>query len=275
MNKSEFDKKVNDYLGNNYNPGEPGLHNYRGRLVPHRHILSISQGNSQLDTIKAYNLIPEAKEKPFINTFKIHPDGHYLNSSQIMCYNFFSPLIEDTGKPSELLIKLFQAFCPTLGNSDEAKCVFEYVQNGEPTNFDFYLSSDDCEVFCEIKYSERNFSKSGGGSDPHNQYETIYRPMIESTKELWKGAISENAIMNDCFQLFRNALRAVDVNHYVMFICPNDRTDLYKSYSNFRNKYMKDTVKNVMFVTWESLIEQLNTLGYFPEEFSKKYFGYK
>ena len=38
----------------------------------------------------------------------MHSRAHHLNSSQVLCYNFFRPLITREGKPTEEFIKLMK-----------------------------------------------------------------------------------------------------------------------------------------------------------------------
>ena len=109
-----------------------------------------------------------------------------------------------------------------------AVCNFEYIDDSaENTNFDFYFKKGDIEVFFEIKYTEREFSKKSSAKDPHAQYEVIYKPMIEKTKELFIGeTISEQDFNNEYYQLARNSIRATSADKHVFFVCPKEHEEL-------------------------------------------------
>lgn len=277
MKYQSFSNIVKEYLARKYNPGEQGL---SGKLR-YPHILNI-EGKNPKDIILSYNVLSEARKDPFLfdgnkhdgRIINLHPCAHHLNSSQIMCYNFFRPLIEGSNTASEKLIKLFKPFCPTLFYEKNAIGFFEYEQDGESTNFDFYIKSGKTEIFCEIKYTEGNFGDKSNASSP-THFTDVYVPLIKKCSHLWKREIDETGFMKKHYQLFRNVLRATDENKYVFFICPKDREDLKKSYDNFKNEYIKESVSNIGYITWEELISHAQEIGLDVSNFDKKYFGYK
>ena len=70
----------------------PGLWQQKGQ--PKTHILgNPSTSEQKAELINKYSLLPNV---PSIdcNTIHLHRCAHHLNSSQIMCYNFFRPLVE-------------------------------------------------------------------------------------------------------------------------------------------------------------------------------------
>lgn len=277
MNYTTFSKKVKDYLAEKYNPNEPGL--YREKRYPH--ILNI-EGKNKKEIVLKYNVLSEARKDPFLFDGEKH-DGriiilqtsaHHLNSSQIMCYNFFRPLLEGSNIATEKLIDIFKPFCPSLAYEKDAIGFFEYQQPGESTNFDFYIKSGKTEIFCEIKYTENDFSKKSEASSP-TQFKDVYVPLINNCSHLWKKEIDENGFMKEHFQLFRNAIRATDNNKFVFFICPEDHEDLKKSYDCFKEEYIKDNVSNIRYITWEELISHAQKMGLDVGSFEEKYFGYK
>lgn len=277
MNYNEFGKKVKYYLGNNYNPGNAGkwVNNKTKEVIYHKHILEIPEGKTQKDIVIESNLLGKAKETSFFDNIKLHPDAHHLNSSQIMCYNFFRPLISDNKTPLPVLISILRKWCPKLEYQTPLCCEFEFQEKGERTNFDFYLKCGEVKVYCEIKYTETNFSEKGGGKNPHKQYLSIYEPMINESQELWTDNVTEEAVMEQHFQLFRNAIRAKDKNNYVLYICPKDREDLEESFNCFKSKYLNKNIDRIKYVYWENLIKiaELNHLD--MTSFVDKYFGYK
>ena len=98
--------------------------------------------------------------------------------------------------------------------------------------------------------------------------------MIDGAWDLWKDNVSEDAVMNKYYQLFRNASKAKKGKSYVLFICPKDNCRLKKQYDDFRRKFMKEN-DVVQYVFWEDLVDVASKIGVDTCEFKKKYFGYK
>ena len=88
----------------------PGL--WQGKGAPRKHILGKpSSPKERADLINKYSLLPNV---PLVDsgTIHLHQYAHHLNSSQIMCYNFFRPMIEGFDgtmyHPKDDLIKLLE-----------------------------------------------------------------------------------------------------------------------------------------------------------------------
>ncbi len=271
MNHLEFFEVVKSYLGTKNNSEQGG--EYKGKR--YMHILDIPKGKTKENVVKESNLLPEIKKLPWI-PFKLHRYAHHLNSSQIMCYNFFRRFIDNNDNPSKQLVKILQDYCPLLEYSNDAKCKFEYIENdvAEKTNFDFYIESGGIKVYCEIKYTEQSFSKSGGGKNPTKQFKDIYKPIIDGNKDLWKCEITEKDVMEDYYQLFRNAMRAKTERKYVLFICPKDREDLKNNFIEFKNNFLEND-EMIRYVYWEDLISKAKSQNVNMDSFEEKYFGYK
>lgn len=277
MNYGKFDKVVKCYLGSNYNiAGVPGIYKgkeYDSQGNPYMHILNIPKNKTQEEVVINSNLLPEIKTLQWI-PIKLHYLAHHLNSSQIMCYNFFRRFIDNDYIPSPSLITLLHNYCPLLKLEENAECQFEFIEIGEDSNIDFYLKSGDVKVYCEIKYSEQCFGKSGGGKNPTQKFEKKYKPLFEGSPGLWKCKVSEKSVMKNYYQLFRNAIKAQPGKNYVLFICPEDRTDLEKSFLDFKDKFLMDD-EMIQYVYWEDLIRISESLKFNMDSFKKKYFGYK
>lgn len=106
MKYEEFKKKVIDNMPENPIPGL-----WQGKGAPRKHILgNPSSPKERADVINKYSLLPNV---PLVDgdTIHLHQYAHHLNSSQIMCYNFFRPMIEGFDgtmyHPKDDLIKLF------------------------------------------------------------------------------------------------------------------------------------------------------------------------
>ena len=284
MNKEQFDKIV---LANliHFNKGQEGWYwnHYKKEYATYKHILYLPERckkdkivfrHEQEKVVIESCLVTPAKEAPFLLRGHLHPNAHHLNSSQVMCYNFFRPLISNKENPTRKLFEIFQSVCQKLEYDENAIVKFEYIERGENTNFDFILHTKSIKIYCEIKYTEPDFGiKCESKRDNH--FQNQYADMVDKCSHLWKREVDKNDFMNKYFQLFRNVIRARTDNDYVFFICPQDRDDLKKSFDSLKNTYLKEGVDNVQFITWESLIEKAKSIGVDVAEFEDRYFSYK
>lgn len=278
-----FGESVKDFLGENYNKIGDGL--WKGKR--YKHILSLdnTKKGDKVALILNHNVLPAARNEPFLIEKNLHMCAHHLNSSQIMCYNFFRPFVKGYKESAESLIELLQQKLKiTIDNPKNASCKFEYEQKkedwkweynnkqeNEGTSFDFYITSDCKEIFFEIKYTENGFGTCKNDKKHKCKFDKLYKRKIESSH-----VIKEEKKKELCFetfrkhyQLFRNVLRVICKNKYVVFIYPKDNSIVHKQYENFVKEYISDDYKEqVRGIDWEYLIDD-------NSEFKKKYFGYK
>jgi hypothetical protein len=276
MNYKEFNQLVINNMPEN---PIPGLWQQKGQL--RTHILgNPSTSEQKAELINKYSLLQNV---PSIdcNTIHLHQYAHHLNSSQIMCYNFFRPLIESYDgkmyKPKDSLLNLIGMEIDQEIEPHGAVCNFEYIDDSaENTNFDFYFKKEDVEVFFEIKYTEREFSQKSSAKDPHAQYESIYKPMIENTKELFIGeTISEQDFNNEYYQLARNSIRATSADKHVFFVCPKEHEELINQFVEFSDKYLTEKGKErIKLITWEDLVQDAYRLGINVNEFANRYLAF-
>ena len=84
-----------------------------------------------------YNILTDVSPNMFKQN-DMHRYAHHLNSSQVLCYNFFRPLIAENRNPTNELIELLEK--QKIAISSSATCRFEYCPNKEEgTHFDFYI----------------------------------------------------------------------------------------------------------------------------------------
>lgn len=207
MKTTKFIKEAKKHHAENNKAGEAGC--YRGRSG-YGHILPIDSDTKKArwEAIKKYGLLDVVKQyaendEKFYN--HLHHLAHHLTSSQIMCYNFFRPLIEDPQK----LATVFHSLGATYIQAP--KCKFEYVlDKGERTNYDFYIDNKDAHIYCEIKYTEANFGKKCGASDESwkNRKENLYPSLVRNTLMLWNDEVKKDIpnfvdiCMKNYYQLF-------------------------------------------------------------------------
>lgn len=274
----KLEKYKNDVLGIK----EKGIFRYKGEDKPEGHILPTCQGESKKSMAKKYNVLNCLKDEEFlINENDLHRYAHHLNSSQLMCYNFFRPYIEveeDKIRPNKILIDLLRKYNIAINQYDDAICQFEYVQqdseyNGEGTNFDFYLKSGETEVFFEIKFTEAGFGKCDCDEKHKNKFGTIYKTLIKGCPAIKKPITYGKEFCRN-YQLFRNSIRTKDNNKYVIFIYDENNSYCKKQLQEFFDNYIKDEYKNnIIGITWQNIVEKSESP--YKDEFIEKYLSYK
>ena len=275
MKYDKFISTVLEKIVHEFENPDPGL--FRGH-GPYDHIISNPKDSKDRESIvNEYLLLPDVPK--IQGEIKLHPDAHHMNSSQIMCYNFFRPLLKEYNKnkkdykPSDELVDLVGKIIDTPLENKNSSCKFEYIQpNTDTTNFDFYLKCGDVEVFFEIKYTEKEFAKKKVTPDSELQYEKVYKPMISKAEHIFKDkTISASDFLKN-FQLLRNAIRAIDNNKYVVFICPRAHDNLVNQYNKFKEQFLSPKgEEHVKLVTWESLLTAAEELSINQGEFCKRY----
>ena len=275
MKYDKFISTVLEKIVHEFENPDPGL--FRGH-GPYDHIISNPKDSKDRERIvNEYLLLPDVPK--IQGEIKLHPDAHHMNSSQIMCYNFFRPLLKEYNKnkkdykPSDELVDLVGKIIDTPLENKNSSCKFEYIQpNTDTTNFDFYLKCGDVEVFFEIKYTEKEFAKKKVTPDSELQYEKVYKPMISKAEHIFKDkTISASDFLKN-FQLLRNAIRAIDNNKYVVFICPRAHDNLVNQYNKFKEQFLSPKgEEHVKLVTWESLLTAAENILISQGEFCKRY----
>ena len=275
MKYDKFRSTVLEKIVREFDNPDPGL--FRGH-GPYDHIISNPKDSKDRERIvNEYLLLPDVPK--IQGEIKLHPDAHHMNSSQIMCYNFFRPLLseydknEKEYKPSDALVDLVGKIIDTPLENKNSSCKFEYIQpNTDTTNFDFYLKCGDVEVFFEIKYTEKEFAKKKITPESELQYEKVYKPMISKAEHIFKDKVISASDFLKNFQLLRNAIRAIDNNKYVVFICPRAHDNLVNQYNKFKEQFLSPKgEEHVKLVTWESLLTAAENILISQGEFCKRY----
>lgn len=241
-----------------------------------------------------YHILPDnLKEKNYLEGVDIPPKGmklhiysHHLNSSQTMCYNFFRPYIESIdkngkGNPSKHLYCLLNKIGLNIEFDKNSECCFEYIQDGwgkNRTNFDFYISKGDTEIFFEIKYTEPNCGKYSGETSLTNLYNDCYKEKIDSCEALKKKQITINDL-NYYYQLICNVIRVQNKDKYVVFIIDQNNTTTYKQFQQFISTFICDKWKtNILLISWQDIVskaKEIDPNNKTIDEFIEKYLNYK
>jgi len=194
-------------------------------------------------------------------TIKLHSDAHHLNSSQVMCINFFQPLIsEEIGRRILKEILLVEKLIMVSKESSIVKAGFEFVPyKAEQTNFDFFCEFDTGEkIYFETKYTESSF----GGLSPNqttqakylNKWDSIYQHHI-------LGSPIEGISMTDfCknYQIWRNVAYVKSSKDYVVFVVPQENEDLSTEIDETVEAYRKSNpveFSNINRIDWTKLLD--------------------
>lgn len=247
---------------------------HKGGDKQYEHIIKVKSNidkDDQYKKVVLYNLLDGVKPD-MLKKEKLHSMAHYLTSSQIVCYNYFRPLLDDAGHPNDKFLGMLKTKGIILSSAAIGEFEYnapEYGKDGrrEHTEFDFHLfdSTTGTEVFFEIKYTEQNFGKWGKYSSEKN-FDNFYRDLFSMSYALRPDIPSLDAFSNS-FQLYRNALRVRRSNQYSIFVFPKANTGVYNEYMEFKKKVIEKE-SNVFAWTWEELIDNDH-----DTEFYHKYFA--
>ena len=246
-----------------------GTYNYQGTIVAHDHILKIEDGQTKCEVVKEYNVL-EGIDRDLLAT-KLHRDAHHLNSSQILCYNFFRPYIDENGGASQSLVDLL--LNQGISIEQGAKCTFEYTDNldkmekkgDKPTEFDFHIIGSDVEVFFEIKYTENSFGDAKKDDNHKEKYELVYKPLLEKAPCL--NHTPEFKEFAKLYQLYRNTVRITDKKKYLVLLYPGENESAAKQAKAFvETKVKPEYQENIKRVYWKKIVEE-------DSELYKKYFA--
>ena len=251
------------------------------------HILRDSQNDWMFNLLLPYREVGSLVQDIQKGVIKKHMYAHHLNSSQMMCMNFFYPLmIEDRldiilkainskikwGKP----VALFEFNSPMeVGKAAELN---KEKLFGEPTNFDFFITtSNGYRVYFEIKYTEAEF---GAPEKKNNSYPQKYYDKFEVYKSLipycFKDEYKANAdYFLDHYQLMRNLIHLQSSNDFVVYLVPGENPIISEA-EEIKN-VLNSLQDNCKVVKWEDIIivvENEPLLKDYYAEFKKKYLDF-
>lgn len=218
------------------------------------HILKIDGGISQFDVICKYNLLEGISPDMFSDP---HRFAHHLTSSQVMCYNFFRPLIDDNGNPSSELISILES--RQISIPHDSICKFEAINPIDNTSYDMAIGS----VTFEIKFTENGFGKAKADERHKVKFKEVYHGLIERCKCLVNYPDMDSFF--EYYQLFRNILHIDDKNKYAVFIFPKDNKQCCKEFNEFQQFIKDDFKRNIQAWHWETLLEGKETTDFYKK----------
>ena len=221
------------------------------------HILKFEESTNNTQNQKnKYKVVCEKNILPGVSTDKftmkdMHKYAHHLNSSQVLCYNFFRPLITESSNPTDKLIQLLETQGIKISRS--SICSFEYCPDKEEkTQFDFHIQDGDIEVFFEIKYTEYGFGKAEKDDKHKEKFATIYEKYLNKQCCLKsKPNFDEFA---DHYQLYRNTIRITDKNRYVVLLYPEANKKASSEATEFCDQIKDEYKDNVLCLRWENIV---------------------
>lgn len=223
------------------------------------------------------NVIPYRSyvAQSILDGIDLHRYYHHLNSSQIMCINFFYPLMKEEllqhiltilDIPGEVEINEFEKASELEGS------------NYRKTKFDFYIKTKDGKnIYFEIKYTENGFGKAENDLEHQKKFTDVYEPKLRQT-EVINSEFKSRETFFENYQIIRNVIN-IDENSYVVFLYPEEnkgiRTGAKLARDEIINAAWSDHFKPI---TWEALTDELlNYLEdgelkkYYTDHFTKKY----
>ena len=226
---------------------------YKGRA--YCHILFTENKEQKKEVIKKI-LLKGVKADMLANP---HTDAHHLNSSQILCYNFFRPLITNDGKATAELVSLLGKYGIAITNN--ATCQFEYTDKiKDRTQFDFYIKEGEIEVFFEIKYTENCFGGPSSSDSAKRQYKNWYEEQFKQQQCLKEiPANTDDFIANytHYYQLYRNTIRITDKNKHLILLYPKNNTTVNKEATTFIEDKIKEKYRgNIHILHWEDIVKE-------------------
>lgn len=255
--------------------GKPGFFNGKG---PYPHIVEVP-GKSQMEVIERILLSDGIEDVAEFR--KPQRYAHHLNSSQVVCYEFFRRLLSsEEGKlvikdeEMQRVLNVMGIPCaPFVGATAEFEKEFD---DREGTNFDFYMESPDGEshIYVEVKYTEQGFGTCENNKSHRNKFKNTYLDLIENSVCLNETAkkmrtTSDFPIMRKHYQLFRNTLRVRNENDYVVFLYPKANTIAEYQFRHFKEEFIsKEMTSHVLGVHWEDLTASMS------QRFREKFFGF-
>jgi hypothetical protein len=245
----------------NFAKNDPKLSLHMGGLYKKKEYLHVLKGNDCKDVLK-YNLLEDDDLFQRPQTY-----AHHLNSSQVLCYNYFRGLIDNTdcikktGHPTTKLIELMEKQGIKIPN--DATCSFE-KSGQDDSYYDFVIEHKDVNVYFEIKYTEQSFSRTGKISDDFRDKVKSYKQKFKDNKILKLNTISfdiedEESDFIKYYQLYRYALLCNESTYFVC-VLPRANKRLRDAFERFRNHVTSNYKSHYIALYWEDIVDPKSKL---------------
>ena len=207
--------------------------------------------NNFIDGVKLENSVVKGDKSE--EKIKYHEYATSLNSSQVMCINFFKKFFENKAYEG-IFIEILKNSGLNISCDEIDKAVFEYrpdEKKKENTNLDFFIEmADGQRISFEVKFTEQSFgsiskvNKDGNKDRYANSWKDNYSRLIKlcpyypSDLSCNKNCLcTENGILNNScekadscviyrffehYQINRNIVYARSRNDIVVFLTPRE-----------------------------------------------------
>ena len=260
MSHTAFQNEVYRFLSDYKHSAFPDAQDGTWRNVSYGHVfikedafnnilIPKSSGISLIRKQNSYKIVIDNHHQ-----FSLHADWSHLNSSQILCINYFYDFLSNPDKLS--------TFVNLLGITMKPICGEFEVNPGDGSSIDFVVHFENGKsLFCEIKYSESNFGKA----DTKKYGEDFYR---NRKKKYYSNVKITDIDYFKYYQIVRNICLATSGNH-TLFLYPSRN----KSVANDLTKGLESISKIEDFAyhqfTWEALLQKIPN-----SKVQEKYFPY-
>ena len=224
--------------------------NYRNSFIEEPHVPSL-RDMTQLDAIKEYCLLEQVRDLPF-TIEKLGENAHHIDSTQIMCYNFFRIFQDDL-----LAITSFFQLFNDLKIDEIKKCAFSYEDHKDlfmgltgETNFDFYAGNDVDNIYIDTKYLESSYGACQNDGKHNAKYE-LYMPLLSNVLSV--DSLDKQYFFK-YYHLFKAVCRIDSKNTHLIFVVPRDRVDLQHDWFDWHDRFIKNDV-DVRLISWEDMCE--------------------
>lgn len=226
---------------------------FRGRA--YNHILPIEERAHEAQRAAILKYLGIDINPALLPENRYHKDIHHLNSSQLLCYNVFSRLINNS-KTNEDMVKLFKKLHLSISLNQECKfeardsLEWEEENEYEGTSFDFHIEGES-EIFFEIKFTENGFGKAPKGPRHERKIRQLYIPLIRSCPLLSNDMSIED--VRDNYQLIRNVIRWRNNDTKIVFITDKRNLATENAIKYFKENFLIEPSGNVLFLTWQEI----------------------
>ena len=261
MKHREFDRRVKKHLSEYKKDvlriDESGSHNGQeeGYILPNDIDENFIDGNDLL--IKKY-----------YDKNRTHLYSNHLCSSQIMCINFFLPLLKNEELLNTVIARALE-IKEDLGSLVKREFEHRLDFDGK-SEIDLYLEYENgMKIYIQTKYIESNFGEFLDNQKSRAWDEKYSKFLSESLylKDLTKDEFFKNYELNRNIGLIRNK------NDYVIFVYPSENESLKNIISEIELENVKEVDWNEITYSVLQLLKGSSLEDYY-REFSRKYLNY-